>query len=135
MRSRAWHVRSEAGGQSKQPLTPWAATEYLLLSDGTRLRRFGLQHAERESVDGPHGPGTRLTLSGSAPPGVEKTIRIEVFQRYPGFAFYRVSYRNVSPQPIALRGWRSADIVLLSDTASGGSHRVAANTGGPGFWS
>ena len=135
MRSRAWHVRSQASGQSKQPLTPWAATEYLLLSDGTSLQRFGLQHAERESVDGPHGPGTRLTLSGSAPTGVEKTIRIELFQRYPGFAFYRVSYRTVSRQPIALRGWRSADIVLLSDTVAGGSHRVAANAAGPGFWS
>jgi alpha-galactosidase len=135
MRSRAWHVRSEAGGQSRRPLTAWAATECLLLSDGTHVQRFGLQHAERESFGGPHGPGTRLTLSGSAPPGVEQTISIELFARYPGFAFRRVSYRNVSSQPIALRGWRSADIVLLSDTAAGGSRRVAGNAAGAGFWS
>jgi alpha-galactosidase len=135
MRSRASRVRSGAGRQSQQPLTPWAVTEYLLLADGTRLQRFGLQHSERESLDGPHGPGTRFTLSGSVPAGVEKKIRIELFERYPGFAFYRVSYRNVSPEPIALRGWRSADVILLSASASGGDRRVAANAPGPGFWS
>lgn len=134
-RSRAWHVRSEAGRQSKRPLTRWAATEYLLLADGTRLEPFELQHIERESVDGAHGQGRQLTLSGAAPPGVEKKVRIELFGRYPGFAFCRVSYRNVSPRPIALRGWRSADLVLLPDRAPGGSRAVAANAAEPRFWS
>jgi alpha-galactosidase len=135
LRSRAWHARSEAGRKSKQPLTRWAATEYLLLADGTLLQRFELQHAERESADGPHGPGTRLTLSGSSSPGIEKKVRIEFFERYPGFAFYRVSYHNLSAQSIALRGWRSADLVLVPEAAPAATPAAVARDREPGFWS
>src|SRR5262249_34889731 len=92
-------------------------------------------HIERESVDGPHGAGTRLTLSGSAPPAVEKKVRIELFERYPGFAFYSVSYRNLSPQSIALSGWRSAEGVLFPPAALPGGRAAEENAAEPRFWS
>ncbi|HYC09587.1 MAG TPA: glycoside hydrolase family 36 protein [Steroidobacteraceae bacterium] len=136
LRSRAWQVRREGRGPGIA-LTPWGVTEYLLLTDGSRIELFALRHTEHESVNGPHGRGARLTLSGvgSQSPGprgsaaqIEKNVRIELYERYPGFAFYRVSYRNLSPQPIALRAWRSADLHLL---AAGSNAAAAAGDGRP----
>lgn len=129
MHSRAWHVRHDAS-QSQLALTSWSETEYLLLADGTRLGEFVLEHEERTAVRGPHGEGTRLTLSGRNASAIEKSVRIEMWRRYPGFAFCRVSYRNLSPRSLPLHGWRSADLQLLP---SGGAR--APPLAEPLFWS
>ena len=123
MRSRAWHV--QGSGKPSIALTAWAETEYLLLADGSRVEHFQLRHQEREPVRDQHGNGTRLTLTGVSPQ-IEKTVRIELHERYPGFAFYRVSYRNLSAQPIALAGWRTCDVQLVERAAEGAE---------PKFWS
>ncbi|HYX74394.1 MAG TPA: glycoside hydrolase family 36 protein [Steroidobacteraceae bacterium] len=131
MRSRAWHVRRGAP-QPPLALSSWSETEYLLLADGSRLDGFALERQERGAIRGAHGEGTRLTLSGRSASGVEKSVRIEMWQRYPGIAFYRVSYRNLSPRAVALRGWRSADLRLLpgAEAPTGGTLEQE-----PAFWS
>jgi alpha-galactosidase len=134
LRSRAWYLRRDVR-ESQAVLTPWAATEYLLLSDGRRLDEFALTHTEHQAVNGPHGPGARLTLSGRAASQIEKNLRIELWDRYPGFAFCRVSYRNLSQRAIALRGWRSADLRLLPPVQAGESHGAPAAGAEPLFWS
>ena len=123
MRSRAWHV--QGSGKPSIALTEWAETEYPLLADGSRVGHFQLRHQEREPVRDQHGNGTRLMLTGVSPQ-IEKTVRIELHERYPGFAFYRVSYRNLSAQPIALAGWRTCDVQLVERAAEGAE---------PKFWS
>ncbi len=40
----------------------------------------------------------RLRLIGGRDARVEKTVEIELFERYPGFAIYRVTYRNLVPR-------------------------------------
>jgi alpha-galactosidase len=134
MRSRAWHLRGDAP-QSRVALTPWGDTEYLLLADGTPLREFALERQERSAVAGPHGDGTQLALSGRSASGIEKSVLIKMWQRYPGIASYRVSYRNLSQQPITLRGWRSADLQLLPPAPAGGSRGAPAAAEEPLFWS
>jgi len=133
MRMRAWHLRHVR--EPPVALTPWAATEFLLLADGNALQEFALEHAERQALKGPHGPGSRVTLSGGTTSQVEKSVRIEMLDRFPGFAFYRVSYRNLSQHAIALRGWRSADLQLLPPTQAGGSPGAPATAEEPLFWS
>ena len=126
MRSRLWHLRE---GQPKVALTSWAASEYLLLKSGRRVDQFTLQQHSSEAVKGRHGSGTRLTMTGVSAGQIEKRLEVELFERYPGIAFYRVSYRNGSPAAIAVTGWGSAQVRLLADAA-------AANKGtGPEFWS
>ena len=123
MRSRAWHV--QGSGKPSIALTAWAETEYLLLADGSRAEHFQLRHHEREHVHDQHGNGTRLTLSGVSRQ-IEKTVRIELHERYPGFAFYRLSYRNLSLQPLVLAGWRTCDVQLVER---------AQERAEPQFWS
>ncbi|MDP9064250.1 MAG: alpha-galactosidase, partial [Pseudomonadota bacterium] len=106
------------------PLTHWGASDYLALADGTHAARFALQTHERLPVDGIHGPGARLTLRGRAARGIEKTVAVELFQRYPGFVFWRVAYRNLSPAPLNLQGWTNDDFLV---------REAAAGT--PAFWS
>jgi len=133
MRMRAWHLRGAR--ETPTALTPWAVTELLLPADGKPLQEFALQHAEQQTLKASHGPGTRLTLVSRTASQVEKTVRIELLDRFPGFAFRHVSYRNLSQRPIALRGWRSAELQLLPPAEAGGAPGAPATAGEPLFWS
>ena len=63
------------------------------------------------------------TLSGVSAEGIEKTITVSLYRRFPGFALFRVSYRNASAAAIAIRGWTNGDFLVRD---SGGA--------APGFW-
>jgi alpha-galactosidase len=129
MRSRLWHLRAGGPAAGQVALTRWAASEYLLLADGRRVELFTLQQQGTDRVTGLHGPGRCLRMSGVSATGIEKNLEIQLFERYPGIAFYRVSYRNRSAGAIALRAWSSADLHLLGDAGA------RAGTAGPHFWS
>src|SRR5262249_32005930 len=116
-------------------LTPWGDTEYLLLADGAGLREFALERQESSAVLGRHGEGRRLTLSGRSASGIEKNVLIEMWQRYPGIASCRVSYRTLSRPSVTLRGWRNADVQLLPPAQAGGSPGTPAAAEEPLFWS
>ena len=131
MRSRAFHLGG-AGPESRIALTNWSAAELLLGLGGEELRDFTLERVERAPVQGTHGQGTRLVLAGRSAMGLEKTLRIVMWSRYPGMAAYRVSYRNLSRHRLALSGWRSHALLLLSPT---GSPAAPAPGEEPLFWS
>ena len=97
LRSRLWHRQGRDSENRKVALSPWAAADSLVLGGGERIDEFALREQLTQAVQGRHGSGTRLRLIGMAAPKIEKTVEIELFERYPGMAFYRVSYRNVSP--------------------------------------
>ena len=87
-------------------LTRTGPTEFVRLSDGRMVQDFSLRERATESVtDGAHGAGTQLTLTGVSSAGLEKTVRVRLYDRYPGFALYRVSYRNISGHAVALDAW------------------------------
>ncbi len=127
LRSRLSHVHAA----QRTALTDWAATETLEIAGGRRIEAFALETVARESIDGPHGKGVRLRVSGTGTPAlgdparIEKTVTVELFERYPGFAFLTVAYRNAGAFPVALRGWRSACLEV----------QAPAGTEEPPFWS
>src|SRR6185437_893557 len=101
--------------------------------DGRHIERFALQqHGSPEVVDDVNGPGKRLILSGTAE-GIEKTVAVTLYQRYPGFAVFRVSYRNASAAALSLRGWTCADLALLESGAAE-SRATKSAAAEPGFW-
>src|SRR5579859_1079395 len=132
LRSRVFFFQRGAHGPRRIALTQWAATEYLLLADGSRVDQFAVSTKEERRIAGPHGAGTQLTLVGSSASHIEKRIQIELFERYPGLAISRVSYRNLSSRPVPLSGWRSADVELLPAAAD---PRATLDADAPQFWS
>jgi alpha-galactosidase len=124
------HARvSRVAGHRLTPMTQWCASDYLLRADGQHISRFALHgtHAAQAVTDA-HGRGTRLTLVGNAAEGVEKTVSATLYERYPGFALLKVSYRNLSAAPIALRGWTCADFVLQPAAAPRASRAATRTT-------
>ena len=125
MRTRLWHGTTS--------LTHWAASDSLLLKDGSRLDDFVLQRHATQRIDGPLGPGIRLQLIGVAgmrlDTRLEKSVEVDLFERYPGFALYRVSYRNLAPEVLAIAGWTNVRLQLLPQGMK------EATPVGPAFWS
>jgi alpha-galactosidase len=103
---------SHVAGNRTLALTSWGPSDYLLRADGRHIERFALQSRTNEPVEDAHGPGTRLTLVGVAREGIEKTLRITLYERHPGFAVATVSYRNLSHASISLQGWTNSDFML-----------------------
>jgi alpha-galactosidase len=121
LRSRLTHMRGPGSG-GRVRLTGWAGSENLVLKDGSRLDRFALREHSQQ--------GARLRLVGIAGAQIEKTVEVELLQGYPGFAIYRVSYRNLASHPIEIRSWSNAELQLPS---ARGDRR--AEDAGPDFWS
>ena len=130
MRSRLSHLPAAGDGRNVA-LTRWAASDSLLLADGSRLDQFRLREQSKQDIDAPFGPGIRLRMIGVAHAQIEKTVEVELFERYPGFAIYRVSYRNLAPRAVAISSWTNAEVHLMREAAQ---HQRAAATE-PHFWS
>jgi len=104
--------------------TQWGCGEFLERAGGGRIDHFARTQHAREPIAGVHGAGERFLVVGLSREGVEKTVDIRLFERYPGFAFVRVGYRNRGAQPLACEGWTN------------GAYACALRGGpGPEFWS
>jgi alpha-galactosidase len=118
------HTRvSRRTGRRWIPMTAWGPGEYLKREDGRHIADFAIRHQAQAAVEDVNGPGTRLTLSGTAVDGVEKTVTVTSYRRHPGIALVRVSYRNAGPHILSVRGWTNGDARVL-----------AAGTRTPAFW-
>jgi alpha-galactosidase len=132
MRSRIWDTHATAEGEGRNvALTHWAASETLVMGTDSHLDRFALREQSKQHIDGPLGRGTRLRLTGVAESQIEKTVQVELFAGYPGFAFYQVSYRNLSAHPITIDSWTQCALRLALE---GGRGKRAATSDSP-FWS
>ena len=109
---------SRVDGQRLTAMTAWGPSDYLLRLDGRHISQFALRAQARKTVADAHGHRSRLTLVGMSAEGIEKTVKITLYQRYPGFAIIRLSYRNTSAETIPLQGWTNSDF-LVRESASG----------------
>ena len=96
------------------PLTDFGPSEYVVAWNGDVIDQFMLQ---RHDVS-----GSRHTLSGVSPQGLEKTVRITFPERQPSLALAQVTYTNRSNAPLKLRKWASHAYTLMNGSQ-------------PGFWS
>lgn len=119
LRSRVLRV---AGGAA-DPLTDFAASETLTLTGRGRVEEFARVEQRSEPLrDAGLGAGVRYTLRGLAPGGYEKSLRVEFWDRLPGFATLAVAYRNLSGSAATIEQWCVA------------GHRLPAGAGSDGFW-
>ncbi len=89
-------------------VTAFAPSERLRLSNGRWVERFALGAQAADRLEGPHGPGIRHRFTGTAPEGIEKTVAVTFYERHPGFAVVRVSYRNMGKKPLLVSAWANS---------------------------
>lgn len=132
MRARVWNMHAGAGGR-KVALTHWAEPDALVIGTNTRIHRFELHDHSKEDMTGPLGRGARLRLVGVAQNEIEKTVRVDLYADYPGFALYQVTYRNVGTEPVAVESWAQCGLHLTHEGSVGeGAGRVGEGSGGVG---
>lgn len=112
------HTALASAGKS---LTPFQASESLLLADGA-VEDFALTGQQELALDDPrHGAGHQLIVTGRSPRGIEKQVAVTFFDRLPGMAVLQTRYRNDGVAKLEVAGWRN------------GAHELAEAPGG--FWS
>ena len=104
-----------------KPLAPWQASESLLLAAGEAQGFTFVAERSEPLSDAVRGPGRRTIVTGRSASGLEKEVRIDFFDRYPGFALLQVAWRNGGTKALDIKGWRNA------------AHELANAPGG--FWS
>lgn len=108
MRWKVWYA-----GATAPPvlISGWCAPDALTLSGPRVLELFTLTEHSRRQIDGVHGRGTQLRLTGMSGQ-LEKELQVELYERYAGLAVLRITYRNRSQAALPVLGWRQAALRL-----------------------
>ncbi|HQU74318.1 MAG: alpha-galactosidase [Calditrichaeota bacterium] len=91
--------------------------------DGRSIVDFPLSQSSQSTFQDAVGTGTEIRLSGEAG-GLRKTVQVRLYQRFPGMAVYRVSYRNLGEAPLKVTGWANNQYRIEGQ----------AGAGEPAFW-
>ena len=108
------HMRLRVSRPGEHLSNPWSAGDYLVLGNGKKIDRFSLRDQSLSDIDGTHGKGRQLTVSGSSADGVVKTVAVSLFASHPGFAFYKAIYRNQTQASLKLSGWVLAEMQIAA---------------------
>lgn len=108
-------------GDRGAALTDFAPSETVTLADDRIIDRFAFVDQDRQGVNDAHGAGVRHTVRGVSSEGLEKTVALTFYDRYPGFGLMKVSWRATRGEPLAIKSWRV------------GGHTLKSS--GAGFWS
>ena len=111
---------SSLGGQAVA-LTDFAPTETVTLKGGQLVERFRFTEQRQAPVSDAHGKGVRHTVRGVSAEGLEKTVILTFYERYPGFPLVTVTWRNTGGQSLSVERYRI------------GAHTLKSS--GAGFWS
>lgn len=86
-------------------LGDFAASEYVILQDGTRLTEFDLVSTKTKKINTVKGKGSQVELLGMSAIGLQKQITINSFDRFPSMLFFTVTYNNTTEMPIKIVKW------------------------------
>lgn len=100
-------------GGATVAVTGFHASERLRVTGGRWIGGFALGEQAVDRVDGPHGAGVRHRLKGVSKDGVEKTVMVTFYERHPGLALLRVSYRNHGQTALPVEAWSNSGYTLL----------------------
>lgn len=106
-------------------LSDFAPSETVTLADGRTIERFSFAGKRQAPLNDIHGKGVAYTVRGVSAEGLEKTVVVALYDRYPGFAITRVTYRNTGAAPLAVAAWTSHSHMLKGTSFwsfSGSSH-------------
>lgn len=102
-------------------LTDFAASETVTLKGGQVVDRFTFIEHRQAAVSDAHGKGVRHTVRGASTEGLEKTVSLTFYDRYPGFPLTQTTWRHTRGEPLSIESYRV------------GAHTLKSS--GAGFWS
>ncbi len=102
-------------------LTDFDASESLHLDGDKTAGPFHFTGHRKTRVRDFHGKGDRHEITGKSEDGLETTVVLTLYERYPGFVVQRVIYRNAGTKALNVEGWGN------------GAHMLKET--GRGFWS
>ena len=100
-------------GSASTAVTGFHASERLRVTGGRWIDSFALGEQAVDRADGPHGAGVRHRLKGVSKEGVEKTVLVTFYERHPGLALLRVTYRNNGETAMPVEAWSNNGYTLL----------------------
>lgn len=106
---------------SASVLTDFAASETVTLEGDRIIDSFAFVDKSGTAVSDAHGKGARHTVRGVSAEGLEKTVTLTFYDRYPGFALVNVAWRHTRGEPLSIKSYRV------------GAHTLKSS--GAGFWS
>jgi len=112
----------------RRRLTGYDSSEFLELADGGRVERYTLLRSGVAAIAGVHGAGRCLVVTGRSADGWEKTVRVSLYDRYPGCAVYQVVYRNGTRAARDVKGWTNGAFHIQNRQDS--DHRFWSYSGG-----
>ena len=102
-------------------LSDFGASETVTLEDDRIIESFPFVDQSRTPVSDVHGEGVRHTVRGVSAEGLEKTISLTFYDRYPGFPLVKVVWRHTRGEALVIKSYRVGAHILKSS--------------GAGFWS
>lgn len=110
-------------GLAGQPvaLTDFGASETVTLQDDRIIDSFAFVDRSQAAISDAHGQGVRHVVRGVSAEGLEKTVSLSFYDRYPGFPLVKVAWRHTRGEPLAIKSCRV------------GAHTLKSS--GAGFWS
>lgn len=106
---------------AKTRLSDFEASETVTLTNGRVIDSFFLTEQKRTGVNDAHGKGVRHTIRGVSAEGLEKTVDLTFYDRYPGFPLLSTAWRVTRGEALSIKSYRM------------GGHTLKAS--GSGFWS
>lgn len=108
-------------------LTDFGASETVTLQDGRVIDSFPFVDQSQVPVRDVHGAGVRHTVRGVSSEGLEKSVSLTFYDRYPGFPLVKVVWRPTRGEPVVIKSYRLGAHILKSSGAgfwswSGSSH-------------
>ena len=111
---------SNLAGQAAT-LTDFAASETVTLKGGRVVDSYFFTDHRQSPVSDRHGAGVRHALRGASAEGLEKTVSLTFYDRYPGFPLVTVTWRHTRGEPLEVESYRV------------GAHTLKSSS--TGFWS
>lgn len=97
-------IKSTLDGQTKA-LGPFQASEYVILGSGEVVSDFTFISANEHKINTELGTGSQVIIVGQSESGLQKTVSVKRFDKYPSMLFFNSVYNNTSQQPIKITKW------------------------------
>jgi alpha-galactosidase len=88
-----------------QILGAFQASEYVILDNGEVVSDFAFVSENETKIHTELGSGSQFSLVGEADSGLQKTVSVSRFERFPSMLFFKVAYNNTSDKPIKIAKW------------------------------